>query len=323
MKLGSFTNLLKNRIKDFLVRRRAAAGLPHSLTYQSILQSIGGLSLQEKEAVWFELRKHLAESGESIAYAERIYHQFRKLLEEHGGIVRGASILELGPGVNLAAGLFFALAGAARYTAVDALAAFPERPVEFYRNVFEELRARPQIVGKDSLSETDLASVVVVDDAVRWNQDRVSYLTPIPAEKLPLPENHFDYVFSNASFEHFEQPGQVIRRIFHVLRPGGLTAHVIDLRDHIDFNKPLEFLKIGLAQYRYASPYGTNRWRAPDFERAFREAGFSIRKFEVTLSREIADAEYQSLDRHFRDSYSRKELEVLGILVVASKPAPA
>ena len=321
MNFGFVPNRLKNQIKDILVHRRAAKDLPHTLTYESMLQSMSALSFQEKEALWLELRKQLAESSESIAYAERIFQQFSGLLLEHGGTLQGARILELGPGVNLAAGLFFTLAGAARYTAVDALAAFPERPVEFYRNVLEELRRRPQIVGRNSLSDADFASILSVENGVRWNSERVSYVTPVPAETMAFPEDGCDYVYSNASFEHFDHPDRVIRRIFPALRPGGLTAHAIDLRDHIDFKKPLEFLKVGPAEYRHASPYGTNRWRASDFEQAFSAAGFHILKFETVERHEISDAEYESFDTYFKTRYPRSILEVLTIFVIATKPS--
>ena len=71
--------------------------------------------------------------------------------------------------------------------------------------------------------------------------------------------------------------------------------------------------------YRHSSPYGTNRWRARDFEEAFTATGFEIREQLVTESREITDEEYQSFDPYFRNRYQRKELEPLGIRLTVSK----
>lgn len=309
----------KNKIKDVLIRRRASSDRPHTLTYESILKSLPELSFQEREAVYLELNRQLAETGESIAYAERIFLQFSRAFTEQGGVTANARILEIGPGVNLAVGVLFALSGVERYTGVDALAAFPERPVEFYRNLKDALQHRPNLVGRTVLEDKDFAAIFTIGEKVEWNRNRVDYVTPAPAEKLPFPDNHFDFVYSNASFEHFEEPEIVIHQIHRVLKPGGLTMHVIDLRDHLNFDNPLEFLKVGKDQYVYSSPYGTNRRRAPDFRKAFQDAGFHIRKFDACDTHAISDAEYESLDAYFKTNYRRDDLEVIGVEVVAQK----
>ncbi len=227
--------------------------------------------------------------------------------------------MEVGPGTNLAVGLYFLLAGAANYTAVDALAAFPERPKEFYKHAIEEIKNDPQLVGQKEINQSEIDSIVRIEETCVWNQERLQYLTPVCAEKIPLADESFDYIFSNASFEHFENPGGVIQDIYRLLKPGGLSVHTIDLRDHIDFEKPLEFLKVSRDEYKFTSPYGTNRWRSPDFKNAFEKAGFKIRKIDVTERCEISDSEFGSLDPFFATNYSRADLEVLGLKVYARR----
>ena len=43
----------------------------------------------------------------------------------------------------------------------------------------------------------------------------------VPAEKMKFAENTFASVFANCSLEHMENVDNVLRQIFHVLRPGG------------------------------------------------------------------------------------------------------
>jgi SAM-dependent methyltransferase len=203
---------------------------------------------------------------------------------------------------------------------VDALAAFPERPVEFYSNVISALKARPQMAGRGAITDRDIDAILSVNSGVRWNEQRVRYVTPVRAEGMPFQDNEFDFVYSNASFEHFEEPRTVIDQIFRVLKRGALTAHVIDLRDHVDFSKPFEFLRVGRAEYRYTSPYGTNRWRASDFKKAFSEAGFDALSMSVTEQHSLTDEQYNQIHADLRGSYTREDLEILGITVVGRKP---
>jgi len=315
----SFCNRLKNEIKDVLVRRKARTDALHTETYDAILNAVSSLSVQEKESLFFELKKRMEGTGETTVYAERIFQTYSRQYLEESRDLNGIRILELGPGVNLAAGIHFVLAGAAQYVAVDALAAFPERPAEFYKNLLEELRNRPLIVGRRSITQRELDEIVTLEPQVRFHLEKIAYHTPVLAEHLPFSQDHFDYIYSNASFEHFEEPEKVTRELYRVLKPGGLTVHIIDLRDHINFEKPREFLKVPIREYKFTSPYGTNRLRSIDFKTAFESAGFSLRKFEITEQKEIDDEEYGTFDDYFKQKYSREELKILGINVVAVK----
>lgn len=319
MRGGWILNRVKNRIKDRILRILARRDDPHSEPYTKIRESLSSMSAQEKESLYLLLKQQLAGERDSIPYAERVFSMYASYYRSHRPSLDGIRILEIGPGNNLGAGIYFLLAGAKKYTAVDALASFPERPKEYYTNVMDEIRSRPQLVGRPSVSETDVRAIVEWNSSLRWHPDRIEYLTPVYAEEMPFPDNLFDYVYSNASFEHFEQPDSVIREVFRVLKPGGFTAHVIDLRDHIDFTKPREFLKISPKIYRYASPYETNRWRASEFKKAFEAVGFRSSEAKVNEKKEISDAEFAGFHAHFRENYSRDDLEILGITVLAVK----
>ncbi|PWT90209.1 MAG: hypothetical protein C5B54_07560 [Acidobacteria bacterium] len=320
MSLRTILNRQKNKVKDSIQRRAAKKDQLHTLTYEAIVASLSKLGWQEKESLFLQLRKQLSETGESISYAEKIFNSFSGVCREYCGKLEGLRILELGPGTNLAAGVYFVLAGVSDYTAVDALAAFPERPKEFYTNLIDELRNRPQLVGRASIPEEVMNEILTINESVGWNEKKVKYVTPVYAERMPFQTGEFDFIYSNASFEHFEEPQKVIREIHRVLKSGGFTAHVIDLRDHIDFNKPLEFLKFSPEKYVFTSPYGTNRWRASDFEKAFREAGLEIRKFVTNETWDITDEEYKNFDPFFREKYTREDLSILGVTVIARKP---
>ena len=116
-------------------------------------------------------------------------------------------------------------------------------------------------------------------------------LSPVSSENLDLPDGSMDMVFSLAALEHVNRPQAVIDNIFRMTRPGGWCLHAIDLRDHRDFDRPLDFLKMDEASYRAARPNGENRWRASDFLEAFSTAGFEIVTTELVDGPMILNAE--------------------------------
>jgi hypothetical protein len=68
----------------------------------------------------------------------------------------------------------------------------------------------------------------------------------------------------------------VLRNTLRVLRPGGHCVHLIDLREHRDFSRPLDFLRLGEAEYRERTGAPENRLRAGDWLELFAKAGFEI-----------------------------------------------
>jgi len=116
----------------------------------------------------------------------------------------------------------------------------------------------------------------------RLREENFHDLSPTSAEELELADDSMDIVFSLAVLEHVHSPQAVIDNIYRMTRPGGWCLHMIDLRDHRDFDNPLEFLKLEESRYRATRPNGENRWRASDFINAFASAGFEIVNTELT-----------------------------------------
>ena len=108
---------------------------------------------------------------------------------------------------------------------------------------------------------------------------RVRYEPDCPLETATFEDASFDIVFSHACFEHVQDPDAGVRTLARMLKPGGVTTHEIDLRDHRDFGRPLRFLKHRDTVWRQATsrrPATPNRWRASDYERAFGAAGLEV-----------------------------------------------
>jgi SAM-dependent methyltransferase len=236
---------------------------------------------------------------DSCGYVMRVYKQ------HIGGVgsVRGKDCVEIGPGGNLGLGIMLLLDGARSAVALDTVNFIEGKHLQ---PLYEELvRAAGSSADPQSLSES------------------LVYLAPVDISASGLETATVDVLVSHACFEHFVDPAGAIREIARLLRPGGVTSHQIDLRDHRDMSRPLRFLRLGDASWKLATSNRVSltpsRWRASDYESAFIAAGLELVSSDTTDSYDVTDAERARFAPRFR----RKAVEDLrrtGIFIVARKP---
>jgi SAM-dependent methyltransferase len=231
------------------------------------------------------------EDKNSVAYT-------RSVFDKHAGQARrvreiGGNVLELGPGGNVGVALLFLAAGAKSATCIDVLP-WSQTDLPLYRQL--------------------------VDDPAPYFE-RIDYRVPEAIETTRLPDESFDIVHSHACLEHVWDPVVAVRQIARLLRPGGVTSHQIDLRDHRDFDRPLDFLRYSDWVWRSAQSRRiyTNRWRRSDWVNAFQSAGLRILTAESTLTGDCSEATRAGFHPRFR-AKSLDDLRSLGILISAVKP---
>jgi SAM-dependent methyltransferase len=223
-------------------------------------------------------------------YARSVFERHRDAILRHRAAL--GDVLEVGPGSNVAVAALFLREGAPRAASIDI-----ERFLQDNETLYKTL-------GVDSLAA------------------QVEYLAPAPIESVPFSDASFDVILSHACFEHFADPALAIREIARLLRPGGVTTHQIDLRDHADFSNPLMFLRYpdwlwALVMSPRLSP--TNRWRASDFVAEFERAGLAVHELHITDRIEVTSEQRRRFSRRFQRS-DLADLGVLGVFLVATKP---
>lgn len=198
---------------------------------------------------------------------------FKYQIERAGLEIRGARVLEVGPGTGFGGAAYLAAHGASPTVADRWLAPWqPDYHGPYYRAVADLLDTEDK--GGDSRSIRGLAEAGAYDDGPIGRIDE-------SAEALPERfDGAFDAVISNAVLEHVADPAQAFARLFQVTRPGGVGAHQVDFRDHRDFSRPLEFLLLSEAAFAritkaFNHDYGSQR-RQTEYAALLRGAGFEI-----------------------------------------------
>ncbi len=305
-------------------RRPAAPSDPRAVLdrkEQEFFSALATTSLARQEESFQRLIGRLRDANSSSLYNFNVYRSYGGILLDHGGDVRDARLLEIGPGINLSQGLLFVMGGAAKYYGLDiyrdpALLAAPQ-----YDNVASLYR----LIAPREIRRPVEEILTTRNGQVEFDQDRVEYLYPRQSYDIPLADASLDYVFSNATLEHVADPLRTVEAIHRVLKRGGITAHQIDLRDHADFARPLEFLKVDAATWakRYPNPEKNhlymNRWRASDFRQAFEKTGLRVLVMKPSETLQVTEDMRQSLQPEFR-KYDLDDLSVVGLLIVARKP---
>ncbi|CAH1001735.1 hypothetical protein LEM8419_02641 [Neolewinella maritima] len=106
------------------------------------------------------------------------------------------------------------------------------------------------------------------------------------ATRLTYPEQHFDFICSNNTFEHVYTPvlRNILREFKRVLKPDGVMSHFIDLSDHfahLDGSITIyNFLRFTEQQWaaidNTIQPQNRLRWR--DYVAMYQELGIPIRE---------------------------------------------
>jgi glycosyltransferase involved in cell wall biosynthesis/SAM-dependent methyltransferase len=176
---------------------------------------------RELRTLWQSKRQNIpGQAREMLTEMESTQSEMERAL---GGRLQDKDILVIGPGQQLVEMSYFARHN--RVTGID-LDVIPQHPsVREYLKMFRDNgsirtlktvgrkamgydRALRREVGHQGLAVDDDPTIVAMDAAA-----------------MTFPDGSFDCVFSHSCFEHLAEPGDVMRHVARVLRPGGL-AHV-------------------------------------------------------------------------------------------------
>ena len=169
--------------------------------------------------LWQSKRQDVpGQARQMLAQLESSQSEMERALGER---LEDKDILIVGPGQQLVEMSFFARRN--RVTGID-LDVIPRRPsVSEYLTMFRRNGAIRTLktIGRKAMGydrslrlEVERAGLTMDDDPTIVTMD---------AAAMTFPDGSFDCVFSHSCFENLSEPGDVIRQVARVLRPGGLA----------------------------------------------------------------------------------------------------
>jgi ubiquinone/menaquinone biosynthesis C-methylase UbiE len=130
--------------------------------------------------------------------------------------------------------------------------------------------------------------------------------------RIPFEANRFDVVCSHTVFEHLRRPEVTVSEVYRVLKPGGLSIHLIDLQDHFflgednpDVFNCLRYSEILWNAMTYNRSTYVNRLRVSGWLRLFKETGFLMEKADRSVSaciKELYDSDAIEYLRHLDET---------------------
>ncbi|MFM2130065.1 MAG: hypothetical protein RL477_1611 [Pseudomonadota bacterium] len=229
------------------------------------------------------------------AYAVAVFDRHYRAA---GSPAPGFSFLELGPGDSLSSAVIGKAYGASRCWLVDA-GAYASRDMDVYRRLADHLaRARPEADLGAVRRAGDVAALLVACNAV--------YLEDGLAGLRRVPDASCDLIFSQAVLEHVPRAefAQTLTEMRRILKPGGVSTHQVDFRDHLAGGlNNLRFSQSLWEKPWFArrSGFYTNRLRAGEMTAMMAGAGFDAvvsdqgRWTESPIRRESLAAEFSNL----------------------------
>jgi len=257
-----------------------------------------------------------------VDYTLQVIDASLAMLPADVGALKGAAVLEIGPGHNLGTALCLASLGA-RVTVVDL---YPPAWDELYHpRLYTALHER---LCSERPGWDPEPFRMVVENA---SHEPVLRCVAAGVEAMPtVSDASMDLTLSNAVLEHCADLQAAVVELARVTRPGGLGVHEVDHRDHRHQSRPLEYLLMSDDRFEslFEELHGEcgNRFRRFEVERLFNESGLVVERVVVaeTAERRYAEQVISRLNRTEGSKYrglDRIRLEELVCRYVVRRPA--
>jgi SAM-dependent methyltransferase len=205
---------------------------------------------------------------DSSDYALNVFNSHLKRVELDGRL-EGKVVLELGPGDSISTSLM-AHAYGARSILVDA-GDFMKKDVKTYNDLAKNLVSL-------GYNMPEITSEMTFNDILQVAKSE--YLTEGLISLRSIPTHSVDFIFSQAVLEHLRkfEFQEIMIELRRILKPGGISSHQVDLRDHLGgaLNNLCFSEKLWESDFFVKSGFYTNRIQFVNMVDMFKKADFNV-----------------------------------------------
>ena len=283
----------------------------------------------------------------SARYCYSVWLRHLVMAHDRGLSTNPQVLVEFGPGDSLGTGLAALIAGGAEYAALDIVeSADTAGNLAVFDELVELFRARADIPGEQEFPEAEprlptyrfpahvltAARLAHALDAPRLTRLRRSVATAgssgsavrylVPWHDAAPHGRLADMVLSQAVLEHVDELAHAYRKMYDLLKPGGVMSHVIDFRCHgsaRDWNGHWTYSDWTWKLIRGRRPYFLNRAPCSTHLSLLRRTGFDV-TFVCPRSEPSAIDEKDLASRFREGTFAPADLVTSGLFVQAAKP---
>lgn len=255
---------LQERIKHYPLPKPKQSPPIEGIRGAEIVASVKASST-ENGSVFYDRRQALQLGNWARAYSNKPVEDF----------------LHIGPRYSLGLELACALYHGWNSFSLEPLPEFPKSySVEEHAHLLEELCIALQDPNTSNSHQVEILQEDGTNGSYRLGNCRITLNTGTLFENATIPKQSFDLCYSNAVLEHVSDIDGFFSNCFEALRPEGICIHQIDMRDHRNFEKPLNYLlydeeEWGTCQANYLE-FNQNRFRHSHYLNSIAKAGFEI-----------------------------------------------
>lgn len=263
-----------------------------------------------------------ADARACVEYDVKVVDEWLEVLQDYTGEsaaqIKGRRILELGPGADFGVPLYLLSKGVGQYSSIDAFPLALQAPSELHDVMLERIGRMGSEV-----------PVSVLKEALPSNRSgrsgRAATLQYVAKEDFDIAStfrpDSFDFIFSQAAFEHFDDVDDVIRQVSQVARSGARLVAGVDLQTHARWLRekdPLNIYRFSERIYRFLG-FRTmpNRMSVSDYERILTKYGWECIEFKNVSA---VDNEYfERVKSALHPAFRKDETRTLWFVVCATR----
>lgn len=264
---------------------------------------------------------HLSRDITEADLAEYGFPAFEMLLKHiSSSSIRGATVVEIGPGDNVVTGIPLLALGAVAYHAVDRFMGNVESETarKLYARVAEELPRRYGIP-REAVTEPACYPRALIGSRVFLYRKGIEEFRSFNLSGVA------DLVFSRGVGQGVASPELFVRASYDFLKPGGMAIHMMQFGPMGCWHRypnPLTYLTVNATLWNLTVSHrgGSNRIRCDQFEAMFARAGFHVTTHvQEKIARNHVDEIRPFLGDRFK-AVPDESLEVAVAVFVCVKP---